>query len=134
VPRLQVGRELPTGGETILLVEDDAEVRDLARRVLQRQGYTLLQAEDGQTAMQMAAKHSGPFHLLLTDVVMPGMSGTALAEQLTQTHPHLKVLYMSGYADNAIVQRSLLEPGVAFLQKPFTPTDLARKVRKVLDS
>jgi CheY-like chemotaxis protein len=132
--RPEVGREMPSEGETILLVEDEARVRDLARLVLQRQGYTVLEAADGQEALRLAAGHSGPIHLLLTDVVMPGMSGMALAEGLGQTHPDLKILFTSGYTDIAIAHQGVLEPGVAFLQKPFSPLALARKVRAVLDT
>ncbi len=128
-----LGEEMPSGGETILVVEDDADVRDLARRVLQRQGYTLLEAGDGEEALRLAARHPGSVHLLLTDVVMPGMSGVALAEDLAQTQPDLKVLFMSGYLDDAVAHHGVLEDSVAFLRKPFTPKTLARKVRAVLD-
>jgi CheY-like chemotaxis protein len=122
------------GSETILLVEDEDGVLDLARRVLGRLGYTLLEARDGQAALQIASSHPGPIHLLLTDVVMPGMGGKAVAEQLSAGRPNLKTLFMSGYADNAVVHRGMLDPGVAFLQKPFRPFDLAHKVREILDS
>ncbi len=126
--------DVPHGEETILLTEDDESVRDLASRVLQRQGHSVLEARDGQEALQLFANHSGPIHMLVTDVVMPGTSGKVLAEELTQARPDLKVLFMSGYTDEAIVHHGVLEPGVAFLQKPFSPTDLARKVRQVLDA
>ena len=118
----------------ILMVEDDIGVRELVRQVLQRQGYTLLEAQNGQEALRLSAYYSGPIHLLLTDVVMPGMSGKALASELAQTRPDLKILFMSGYTDEAIAQHGVLDAGVAFLQKPFSPSPLARKVRAVLDS
>lgn len=126
--------EMPTGSETILLVEDNEAVRNVAGHILQEQGYQLLEAVDVQAAIQLVAQFPDPIHLLLTDVVMPGMSGQALAEQLTHTRPTLKILFMSGYTDEAIVQHGVLEEGVAFLQKPFTPLALAHKVREILDS
>jgi PAS domain S-box-containing protein len=121
------------GSETILLVEDEAEVRSLVRGVLESKGYTVLEARDGALALQIAEQHQGPIHLLLTDAVMPEMSGRELAEHLETVHRETKVLYMSGYTDNAIVHHGALEPGTAFLQKPFAPDALARKVREVLD-
>ena len=125
---------IPSGSETILLVEDDAEVRNLVRRVLQAQGYTLLEAEEGQEALRLAANHIGPIHLLLTDVIMPGMNGKLLAENLVQSRPDLKILFMSGYTDNAIVHHGVLDSGINLLQKPFGPVALAQKVRDVLDN
>lgn len=127
-------REMPSGNETILLVEDDTEVRDLVQEVLRARGYTLLEAEGGQEALQLATEHRGPIHLLLTDVIMPGMSGKLLAEKITQLRSDLKILFMSGYTDNAIAHHGVLDPGVSLLQKPFGPTALAQKVRQVLDS
>ncbi len=124
---------IPRGTETILLVEDDIHVRELARRILQRQGYTLLEARDGQEALRLPASYSGPIHLLLTDVVMPGMSGKTVAEQLAQTHPSVKILFMSGYADSTLVHHGMFGAEVAFIQKPFTPAGLAQKVRELLD-
>jgi PAS domain S-box-containing protein len=121
------------GRETILLVEDNESVRRLTHRVLERHGYTLIQARNGQEAHEKAASHSGPVHLLLTDVIMPGGNGKALADQLTGMWPDLKVIFMSGYADEAIGQHGVLEPDVDFLPKPFAPLDLAQKVRAVLD-
>ena len=132
--RLEFGQAMPSGNETILLVEDADGVRELARRTLQNQDYTVLEARDGQEALQLAGLHSGPIHLLLTDVIMPGLNSKTLIEQLTLSHPDMKVLLMSGYTDNAIMQYGVLKPGAAFLQKPFGPMDLARKVRRVLDS
>jgi CheY-like chemotaxis protein len=122
------------GNEAVLLVEDDERVRTFAKTVLTRNGYAVIEASDGEEALRAAADHPGPLHLLLTDVVMPGMSGRLLAERISEQHPDMKVLYMSGYTDNAIVHHGVLTPGVAFLQKPFTPTTLARAVREVLDN
>ncbi len=126
--------DVPSGDETILLVEDDENVRALARNVLQGHGYTILEARNGQEALSVARHHPGPIHLLLTDVVIPGISGEHLAKQLTQARPDLKTLFMSGYTNSAIMHRGLLEPGIALLQKPFSPIDLAGQVRQVLDN
>ena len=120
------------GTETILLVEDEPSVRGVARQVLARQGYTVLEAPDGQTALMMIAA-GARVDLVLTDVVMPGMSGRALADQLARRSPGIRVLYMSGYTDDAIVRHGMLEPGLAYLQKPFRPDALAQKVREVLN-
>ena len=122
------------GAETVLVVEDAASVRMVTRQVLERYGYTVLEAPNGETALRLAAKHHGPIQLLLTDVVMPGLSGRQLAEQLSRLRPEMKVLYVSGYADNAIVHHGILDSGVAYLQKPFTPESLARRARDVLDA
>jgi PAS domain S-box-containing protein len=124
----------PSGSETILLVEDDANVRELVQRVLQGQGYTLLTAPGAQEALGLAAQHSGLIHLLLVDVVMPDMSGQALVRSLARTYPDLKILFMSGYTDEIIAHHGVLDPDVAFLQKPFNAMTLARKVRQVLDA
>jgi CheY-like chemotaxis protein len=126
--------ELPTGSETILLVDDDADVRELARRVLQWQGYTVLEAHDGPDALRLAASYAGPIHLLLTDVVMPGMSGTRVAEELARTRPSLGIIFMSGYTEEAMAAHGAQGPDVAFLPKPLGPLALARKVRAVLDA
>jgi two-component system cell cycle sensor histidine kinase/response regulator CckA len=120
------------GTETVLLVEDERAVRDLAREVLTRCGYTVLEAADGKEALRTAAECGIAIDLLITDVVMPGMSGRELADELTVLRSDMKVLYMSGYTDNAIVHHGVLDPGTQFLQKPFTPDGLARKAREVL--
>ena len=126
--------KVQTGSETVLLVEDEEAVRALAGRTLRRDGYTVLEAGDSEEALRVAAGHAGPIHLLLTDVVMPGMSGRLLAQRLAESTPDMKVIYMSGYTDDAIVHHGVLEPGLTLLQKPFTPKALARIVREVLDT
>ena len=125
--------KLPQGTETLLLVEDEPEVRWLVRDMLQHLGYTILEARHGIEAQVLSIQHPGPIHLLVTDVVMPQMSGREIAEQLRSEHPETKVLYMSGYTDDAVVRHGVLAAEVAFLQKPFTPEGLALKVREVLD-
>jgi two-component system, cell cycle sensor histidine kinase and response regulator CckA len=122
------------GTETVLLVEDEAAVRSLLRDILESNGYVVLEASRAVEALEASQQHGGPIQLLLTDVVMPDVSGRKLADRLRTSRPEAKVLYMSGYTDTAIVQHGLLEPGVAFLQKPFTPDALSRKVREVLDA
>jgi CheY-like chemotaxis protein len=123
----------PRGAETILLVEDEDAVRALARDILQEKGYTVLEAARGIEAVLVSAQHPGPIDLLLTDVVMPEMSGRVLADRLALARSGIKVLYMSGYTDNAVVHHGVLDAGTAYLQKPFTPDSLARKVRDILD-
>ncbi len=122
----------PRGTETVLLVEDEGEVRTLVRRGLENSGYTVLEAAQGEEALQVSAQYQGPIHLLLTDVVMPGMSGRELAQRLTPLRHEMKVLYMSGYADDAILRYGVLASGAAFLWKPFTADAVAQKVREVL--
>jgi CheY-like chemotaxis protein len=123
----------PRGSETVLLVEDDDAVRALARHVLQISGYTVLEASNGRDAVQLAENHQGQIHLLVTDVVLPFLGGQQIAVLLRAMKPDLKVLYCSGYPDDAIVQHGTLEGGAAFLQKPYSPFLLAQKVRDVLD-
>jgi len=131
----EAGPERGVGnGETVLLVEDDRRVRKLARRLLVRGGYSVVEAADAEDAVRLAAEHAGEIDLLLTDVVMPGISGRTLAERLSQRHPSLKVLYMSGYTDDAVVNHGVLAHGIAFLQKPFTPASFGRAVREALDA
>jgi two-component system cell cycle sensor histidine kinase/response regulator CckA len=125
--------KLPFGKETVLLAEDEDAVRSLARLVLPSLGYTLLEASDGDHALQQARVHSGPIHLLVTDVVMPGMSGRKLADTLKLTHPDVKVLFISGYTDDAVVRHGVQDTKTHFLQKPFTPSLLARIIRDILD-
>ncbi|MBI4772685.1 MAG: PAS domain-containing protein [Deltaproteobacteria bacterium] len=121
------------GSETILLVEDNEQVRRLAETVLTRRGYTIISAQSSEEAQGTLALHHGPLHLLLTDVVMPGLNGRELYEKLSSEQPSLKVLYMSGYTDNVIAHRGVLDEGVHFIQKPFSNQTLAEKVRKALD-
>ncbi|MEW6669825.1 MAG: PAS domain S-box protein [Thermodesulfobacteriota bacterium] len=120
------------GSGTVLVVEDDEMVRKLAQKALTKYGYAVLCARGGEEAKRMCREHGEQIRLMVTDVVMPGMSGKELAEELQRIQPGVKVLFMSGYTDNAIVHHGVLDRGVAFLQKPFTPDDLARKVREVL--
>jgi PAS domain S-box-containing protein len=126
--------EMPAGTETVLLVEDEEAVRALARQVLELNGYTVLAASNGAEALRLSEQHREPIHLLVTDVVMPHMSGHELAERLAAQHPEMKVLYMSGYTDQAIGPHGVLEPGSFFLQKSFTPSTLVQTVREVLDT
>jgi PAS domain S-box-containing protein len=122
------------GSETILVVEDQEEVRTLIRKILEARGYRVLAAANGAAALQAAALHPGPIHLLLSDVIMPGMSGREVSRLLTPTRLSLRTLYVSGYTDESIVQHGVLEPEVEFLQKPFTAEGLLRRVREVLDA
>ena len=124
----------PSGTETILLAEDASGLLELAKKILERYGYTVLEAPNGIEALQICERHPGPIHLLLTDVVMPGMSGRDLADRVALLYPGMKVLYTSGYTDSAIVRRGELSAGTAFLQKPYAPEALARKVRDLLDA
>jgi two-component system cell cycle sensor histidine kinase/response regulator CckA len=121
------------GNETILLVEDDPLVRELAAEVLRGNGYQLLEASTPSVALEICNRHSGPIELLLTDVVMPEMNGGEMARLVQELRPNIRVLFMSGYTDNVVLQNGQLRKGLAFLQKPFTPTTLGKKVREILD-
>ena len=135
VPRERSSAAPPTppGSETILLVEDEDAVRSLARRILERRGYTVLEARHGRDALRIVKGHDGALDLVISDVVMPEMSGSELARQLGALRPGIPLLYMSGYTDDEIIRRGMLEPGLAFLEKPFTSSTLVRKVREILD-
>jgi PAS domain S-box-containing protein len=122
------------GKETILVVEDEANLRYLARQFLEKQGYRVLEAADGAVAMQIAVAHEGVIHLLLTDVIMPGMNGRELAQRISEIRPQTKILYMSGYTENVIGHNGMLDAGIRLLQKPFTLRDLQGRVREALDS
>jgi hypothetical protein len=125
---------LPRGTETLLLVEDEPAVRHLATRVLEAQGYNVLRANNGQDALHMAREHKGsPIRLVVTDVIMPLMGGKVMAEWLKTTYPDLKILFTSGYTDDAIAQHGVFDAGVEFLPKPYTPASLSCKVRAMLD-
>jgi CheY-like chemotaxis protein len=122
-----------TGTETVLVVEDQAEARSVMREMLSRRGYTVLEASNGPDAVEKSRQHPGPIDLMLTDVVMPGLSGRGVAEVLQSERPGIRVIYMSGYTDEAIVHHGILESGLAFIQKPFTSDAFLRKIREVLD-
>ena len=122
------------GSETVLVVEDEHAVRAFATAVLQRAGYVVREAEDGLDALRRTEVYAGPIHLLVTDVIMPRLGGLALAERLQAVRPGLKVLYISGYADDALARQGIQAGEVVFLPKPFTPDSLALKVRALLDA
>jgi signal transduction histidine kinase/ActR/RegA family two-component response regulator len=124
----------PRGAETILLVEDESSVRRLARKILESQGYNVLDAGSGEKALEIAHAHDGEIHLVATDVIMPGMNGRVLWDHVRPLRPEARVLFMSGYTDDAIARHGVLESDTAFLQKPFTSQELAAKVREVLDA
>ena len=132
-PLAQVEPEAVGGKETVLVAEDDPSVRAVVADVLTQKGYRVLRAPDGQAALEMAGSHPGAIDLLVTDIVMPGMTGRELAEALAAARPGVLLLYMSGYTDDAVVRHGVLEAGVPYIQKPFTPSALAAKVRAVLD-
>jgi two-component system cell cycle sensor histidine kinase/response regulator CckA len=129
----RVNRRPVVGSETILVVEDDDSVRTLIRSVLKRAGYEVLEARNGGEALVLCESHVSAIDLVLTDVVMPQMSGRELANRLTATRPEIRLLFMSGYTDAAIVEQGTIDPRTPFLQKPFTPVVLGRKVRQILD-
>ncbi len=141
LPRVEEAAEVETvaaapgdGAETVLVVEDESSVLKLAREFLESSGYRVLEARDGAEALEVSDKHEGPIHLVMTDVVMPKMNGWELAKHLAIRRPEAKVLYVSGYADDAVVREGLLDPEVPFLRKPFTLETLARKVRELLEN
>jgi CheY-like chemotaxis protein len=125
--------EIVGGTETILLVEDEASVRHLVKQVLRRKGYHVLEAQHGGEALLICERYDRDIHLMITDIVMPQMSGRELAARLRSIRPALKIAYMSGYTDDAVVRHGVSEAGIAFLQKPFTPDVLLSKIRRVLD-
>lgn len=127
-------QKLLRGAETILVVEDEEVVRRVVCTILQKNGYHILEATNGKEALCLAQEQNGkPIHLMLTDVVMPGMDGPELAKNLSSLYPETNVIYMSGYTDHSIIHREILKPGIPYLQKPFTSNALSRKVREVLD-
>jgi two-component system, cell cycle sensor histidine kinase and response regulator CckA len=129
----KISRGTHPGTETILFVEDEEGVRELVRDYLGKSGYRVLEAADGLQALEIAAAHRGQIHILVTDVVMPRLSGRELVTRITAARPEIKILYISGYTDDSIFRHGVLEGGVAFLQKPFNLKDLAQKIRQVLD-
>ncbi|MEO8259270.1 MAG: response regulator [Acidobacteriota bacterium] len=133
VPPAAVHAAAGTGTETILVVEDQRELRDVVGQMLRRHGYTVIEAGDGQAALALLQTHAAPVQLLLTDVIMPQMSGRQLADIITRDHRSIRILYMSGYTDDAIVRHGILNPGIAFIHKPFMPDQLLARVREVLD-
>jgi CheY-like chemotaxis protein len=134
--RVDLPREEPVrrGTETVLLVEDEEDVRRITVLALESFGYTVLHAGDGPAALDLAANHPGPIHLMVTDVIMPGLSGSETAARLRRMRPEARVLFMSGYIDDAVVRHGILAASEVYLQKPFTPLDFARKVREILDA
>jgi DNA-binding NtrC family response regulator len=125
---------LSLGNETILLVEDEEEVRKLIARILRKQGYKVLEASQGKEVFSLCEEQEGPIHLMVTDVVMPEMTGVELAEHIKQVYPEMKVLYMSGYSsDRVAIDREKMEKRIEFIQKPLTVYRLARKIREVLE-
>jgi CheY-like chemotaxis protein len=131
--RQPVAAQEATGAETVLVAEDEDPLRALTTRILEHGGYAVIAARDAEDAIQQAERHSGPIHLLLTDVVMPGASGRALIEEMRLRRPGIRVLYMSGHTDDEVVRRGVLDREVPFLAKPFSPWLLLQAVRKALD-
>jgi two-component system, cell cycle sensor histidine kinase and response regulator CckA len=132
-PRSLDRSDTAIGSETVLVVEDDDAVRRLVRQVMSSAGYTVMECKDADQALSMSSSYSGTIHLMITDVIMPGASGRELAQKITALRTGIRVLFMSGYTDNAIVHHGVLDEDVAFIEKPFTPAKLLRKAREVLD-
>jgi CheY-like chemotaxis protein len=126
--------EMPQGKETILVVEDNDDVRGFITAVLRELGYSIFEARDGVEALSLCNERKGDFALVITDVIMPNMNGDRLASRIGELYPEIKVLYMSGYADNIITEKGILKEGINYLQKPITAMALAQEVRRVLDS
>jgi len=126
-------RAAPTGPETVMIVEDEEQLRVLMVRALRGLGYTVLEAGEGAEAMRVAAAHAGEIHLLVTDVVMPGESGPQVATRIAGARPSMRILYISGYTDDALSRHGLVDSEIEFLSKPFTPRALGEKVREVLE-
>jgi CheY-like chemotaxis protein len=124
----------PGGTETILLVEDEEEVRKVVCRMLEKAGYRILAAADPKEALRLSRDYQDPIHLLFTDVVMPGMSGRELANRILAQRPQAKILFTSGYTENAILHHGVLDQGISFINKPFKYNILVKKVREVLDA
>jgi CheY-like chemotaxis protein len=133
--RAEIVIETPKGrGETVLLVEDEPAIMEMAKRMLERLGYRVVATDTASEAIRLAGNHTGEMHLLITDVIMPEMNGRDLADQLHTVHPDIKILFMSGYTADVIAHRGVLDEGVNFIQKPFSMRDLGIKVREVLDA
>jgi two-component system, cell cycle sensor histidine kinase and response regulator CckA len=134
LPPPEVIRPLPRGTETLLLAEDEDGMRELTRECLESSGFVVLEARDGKQALEIADRHLGPIHLLLTDLIMPGMSGHELAQEFLHLRPKTKLLYMSGYTHDLITQHGVLEPGTALIEKPYNIDALLTRVRGILDA
>jgi CheY-like chemotaxis protein len=132
VAETKIEKAVPPGTETVLLVEDEESVRQMAQEILQLSGYSVLDACNGSEAVKVSEQHKGLIDIMVTDVVMPLLGGRELAEKLTLTRPEMRVLYMSGYTDDAIVRHGVLDGRASFLEKPFTPDAFTRKIREVL--
>ena len=133
-PPIDAPQTLPRGTETVLLVEDERAMRELTRECLESRGFVVLEARDGKMALQVAEHHSGPIHLLLTDLILPGMSGRDLAAKILPSRSDTKLLYMSGYTHDLVTQHGVLEAGTALIEKPFSVESLLRKIRDTLDN
>jgi CheY-like chemotaxis protein len=131
--RPSTGSAMPRGNETVLVVEDEKPVQKMVRGILTRLGYSVLEAGEGQEALELCGSHTAPIHLMVTDVVMPGMAGPDLARAVKILRPETKIVFMSGYTENSMLQHELIEPDANFLQKPFTPEEFAQRIRDVLD-